>query len=61
MSTKNPYSDRTVSTDFIKNDHKMKKKIVDFFDFKMELNLIFNTWTNLYRNKLAKINEIKIK
>ena len=28
MSTKNPYSDRTVSTEFIKNDHKMKKKIV---------------------------------
>ena len=42
MSTKNPYSDRTVSTEFIKNDHKMKKKIVDFFDLKMELNLIFN-------------------
>ena len=61
MSTKNPYSDRTVSTEFIKNDHKMKKKIVDFFDLKMELNLIFNIWTNLYRNKLAKINEIKIK
>ena len=61
MSTKNPYSDRTVSTEFIKNDHKMKKKIVDFFDLKEELNLIFNTWTNLYRNKVAKINEIKIK
>ena len=25
MSTKNPHGDRTVSTDFIKNDHKMKK------------------------------------
>ena len=60
MSTKNPYSDRTVSTDFIKNDHKTKKNS-RFLWLKEALNLIFNTWTNLYRNKLAKINEIKIK
>ena len=55
MSTKNPHGDRTVSTDFIKNDHKTKKNS-RFLWLKEALNLIFNTWTNLYRDKLAKIN-----